>query len=178
MVAFSLTLSGTVDAFDAEAFKASLADVLGNGIEAGDITLEVTSASVLVAASVKASSTNIADHVQMIVESASTVDLSVYLGVTVEAKTLPTVTLTYFDAPSPLESNGMINGAMIGGIVGGCFVPVLMCLLWMGNAFAPKCPSPCAASSSKPADLSGAGGVVMTTTNDKSAAAAASESAI
>ena len=33
-------------------------------------------------------------------------------------------------------------GALVGGIVGGCFVPVLMFILWMAGVFAPKCPSP------------------------------------
>ena len=51
VVSFSLTLSGTVDTFDAESFKASLASTLGMEITAADITLDVTSASVVVAAS-------------------------------------------------------------------------------------------------------------------------------
>ena len=33
-------------------------------------------------------------------------------------------------------------GALVGGIVGGCSVPVLMLILWMAGVFAPKCPSP------------------------------------
>ena len=33
--------------------------------------------------------------------------------------------------------------AIVGGIVGGCFVPVLMLILWLSGAFASKgCPSP------------------------------------
>ena len=28
------------------------------------------------------------------------------------------------------------------GIIGGSFVPVLMLILWLGGAFAPRCPSP------------------------------------
>lgn len=34
------------------------------------------------------------------------------------------------------------GGGCIGGIIGGCFVPFLILILWMGGAFAPKCPSP------------------------------------
>ena len=32
--------------------------------------------------------------------------------------------------------------ASIGGVIGGCFVPVLVLVLWLSGAFGPKCPSP------------------------------------
>ena len=40
------------------------------------------------------------------------------------------------------EEAAACDGGCIGGIIGGCFVPVLMCILWLSGAFAPKCPSP------------------------------------
>lgn len=52
---------------------------------------------------------------------------------------------------------GGCGGGCIGGIIGGCFVPTLLFILWMGGAFAPKCPSPCAARTKKDA-----GDVTMT----------------
>ena len=40
------------------------------------------------------------------------------------------------------DTSGSCSGGCVGGIVGGIFVPVLVLGLWMGGAFAPKCPSP------------------------------------
>ena len=40
------------------------------------------------------------------------------------------------------ESSGC-GGGCVAGIIGGCFVPVLLCILWLSGAFASKgCPSP------------------------------------
>ena len=47
--------------------------------------------------------------------------------------------------PSPPEATETgCDGGCVGAIVGGSCVPVLMLILWMGGAFAPKCPSPLA----------------------------------
>ena len=40
---------------------------------------------------------------------------------------------------------------MVAAILGGCFVPTLVFLLWIGGALGPKCPSPCAKA--KDADI-------------------------
>jgi hypothetical protein len=45
----------------------------------------------------------------------------------------------------------------IGGIVGGCFVPTLLFILWIGGAFGNKCPSPCAKKGSPKFTEGGAG---------------------
>ena len=40
-------------------------------------------------------------------------------------------------------SSGGCGGGCIGGIIGGCFVPTLLCILWLSGQFESKgCPSP------------------------------------
>jgi dienelactone hydrolase len=53
-------------------------------------------------------------------------------------------------SPSPPSTPATTTGSQssdsagrIGGIVGGCFVPVLLCIMWFSGAFGPRCPSPC-----------------------------------
>ena len=43
---------------------------------------------------------------------------------------------------SEASGGGGCGPGCIGGIVGGCFVPVLLVVLWLSNAFGPKCPAP------------------------------------
>ena len=54
------------------------------------------------------------------------------------------------------KSTGGCGGGCIGGIIGGCFVPTLMCILWLSGALGPRCPSPLAKAKEPE------GGVVMT----------------
>jgi len=48
-------------------------------------------------------------------------------------------------SPPPMQPPPpQLSGGSIGGIVGGCFVPVLLCILWFSGAFGKRCPSPLA----------------------------------
>ena len=101
VISFSLTIDSTVEAFDSAAFKTSLTALLGNGITAADITLEISSGSVQVAASVIAPSATAASAAANTLSLTSTSDLSASLGVTVTAVTTPTVAVVQFAAPPP-----------------------------------------------------------------------------
>ena len=98
---FSLTVVGTVDAFDSAAFKTSLAAFLGNDITAADITLEISSGSVVVHVSAVAPTASAAIAAANTISSATTVSLSASLGVTVTSVTNPTVSVQLVAAPPP-----------------------------------------------------------------------------
>lgn len=44
----------------------------------------------------------------------------------------------------PVDESSSNTGAIVGGVIGGCFVPALLCILWLSGVFAKYgCPSPC-----------------------------------
>ena len=103
VVAFSLTVVGSVDSFDAAALKVSLVALLDfQGIAAGDVTLELSSGSVVVSVSVVAPSAAAAAAAASTISSASAASLSMALGVTVTAVTAPTISIQLFNAPPPM----------------------------------------------------------------------------
>jgi leishmanolysin-like peptidase len=101
VVRFSMTCAGTVDTFDAAAFKAKLATFLGNGITEDEIKLTVTAASVVVAVQVVAPTASVASAVSSTVATATASSLTAALEVTVTAVTAPSTTLQVIAAPAP-----------------------------------------------------------------------------
>lgn len=89
-VSFTITVAGSVESFDASAFKAKLAGQL-EGVSPADIALNVTMASVRVAAIIRTRSEAIADaSLQQLHTLTKSVDvLSDTLGVVVEAVAAP-----------------------------------------------------------------------------------------
>ena len=97
-------IGGTVAAFTSAAqldFKSKLAGYLGNGVAAQDVTLAVSSGSVIVAATVSIASTSAADAAASQVSGASSDALSSALGVTVLAVPTVSTARVLLAAPSP-----------------------------------------------------------------------------
>ena len=141
----TLTASGSVSDYTDSA-KSSLQQKVSNvaGVDKSFVTIRVTAASVRITATIAVPASMTPDAVQTSLSSTlgTAADASEALGVTVEEK--PTVALVVDDPLRPRGSGSFsCDGGCVGGIVGGCFVPVLVCILWLGGAFA-KCgwPSP------------------------------------
>ena len=94
-----VTFAGTVEDFDAANFTLYLAALVG--VEPAAITLNVTAASVLVAATIRVvgEAENVVDSVQALAKNASA--LSLAAGIPVESVDLPTVSVRAVVAPSP-----------------------------------------------------------------------------
>ena len=94
-----VTLAGTVETFDAANFTLHLAALVG--VEPAAITLNVTAASVRVAATIRVvgEAVNVVASVQALANNASA--LSQAAGVTVESVALPTISVQVVVAPSP-----------------------------------------------------------------------------
>jgi len=128
VVTFVTQVSGTVEEFDVEAFKANLALLCAGWVSPSDIEVTVTPASVVVTsriiaanASATASTVEILDEVAA---SNSTASLSNVLGVTIETVQPPTTEIEVF-APAPPPSGG-VDGATIGAIAAGGLL-VIVC---------------------------------------------------
>ena len=127
MVSFQLTVSGTLETFDRDAFKAALAATLANGITPADVTLTVTEGSVVVDASVRAPSSTAAAAAASTFNAQSTQSLTEALGVTVTVVTPATVAVVVVDAPPDSlgdrqerpDGNSAGIGLVIGAAVGG-----------------------------------------------------------
>ena len=94
-----VTFAGTVEDFDAANFTLYLAALVG--VEPAAITLNVTAASVLVAATIRVvgEAENVVDSVQALAKNASA--LSLAAGIPVETIEIPTVSVRAIVAPSP-----------------------------------------------------------------------------
>ena len=96
---FETKLAGTVETFDADAYKTALAAALG--VPAGDIQLTVVAASVLVTAGIRPSTTS-ANAVKASANTlAAAADVSTQLGVTVEEISAPRVEAEIVFPPPP-----------------------------------------------------------------------------
>ena len=99
-VTVSIVLSGTVDTFDADAYKANMAPLL-EGVDPSDITLSVSAASVQVVAEIIAADASIADSVVTTIQSYDSGAMSAALGVTVEQVVAPVIEVVVLTAPPP-----------------------------------------------------------------------------
>ena len=140
----TLTASGSVSDYT-DSDKSSLQQKVANaaGVDESFVTIRVTAASVLITATIAVPASMTPDAVQASLSSTlgTAADASEALEITVEEA--PTVALVD-DSVRPAESGSFnCDGRCIGGIVGGCFVPVLVCILYLSGAFA-RCgvPSP------------------------------------
>ena len=140
IVSCTITISGTVEAFDADAFKSALATTLGNGITAQDISLTVASASVRVDARIAAPSSAAATAAESTLVTSSVSSLSSSLGVTVEAvAAVATTTELVRASPPPVTSTDPTAVAdagrlivvliIVGGVAGGILLLLVVCVL-------------------------------------------------
>ena len=113
------TVAGDVASFDADGFKSRLAAALS--ISTSLISLEVAPASVSVTARYETTSANDAERVLTAGRAlaADTTQASSVLGVAVEAATMPTITLTTAEAPSPPPSPLTAAAPPPSGVDGG-----------------------------------------------------------
>ena len=102
-LAFTVTVAGTVEAFDEPDYKAKMASVLGNGITAADISLTLKQGSVIVTTRVRAPSTSVATSLKKTIESASVSSLTAALGITVTDLSKATVELALVDGSAQLD---------------------------------------------------------------------------
>ena len=96
----NLTLAGTIESFNSTAFRAAFASQFP-GVAPGDITLDVTPASVVVVVRVVMASLSTAEAAANTLTNAGVAALSTRLGVTVEIITTIAVAMQHFQAPSP-----------------------------------------------------------------------------
>lgn len=103
LVTMSMEVTGTVQDFDADAFRGNLASML-DGVSPSDIQLNVTAASVLVIAWITAPNTTVANQVVAtlsdVTRNNATATLSQALGVTVIRAQSPVIQDTSASAPS------------------------------------------------------------------------------
>ena len=96
-----MTIAGTIDAFDEVAYKVGLAQVMGNGIEPGDITLTVRDGSIIVLATVATSSQSAASAAATALTTTTTSQLDTALGVSVQSVANPVVSIQMVAASPP-----------------------------------------------------------------------------
>jgi len=99
-VTVSTIVSGTVDTFDADMYRANMASLL-EGVDPSDITLSVSAASVQVVAEIIAADESIADSVVATISTYDSAAISAVLGVTVEQVAEPVMEVVAVDAPPP-----------------------------------------------------------------------------
>jgi len=145
VITFIVVAAGTVDSFDQLAFKASLAATL-DGVSADDVDLEVSAASVLVTATVRAVSLAAADAALNTLSTiaASPAALSIALGVTVEEiVAMPAVVGSVSSQREAIvaDDQGVDDsnaGVIIGAVVGAVIVLGLIGFLGTRNHFKKK----------------------------------------
>jgi hypothetical protein len=101
-ISVSMVVAGDVSSFDQEAFKQTLSSQL-TGVEASDITLTVTSASISVTAyfSVPPSAPTASNMARLSEIASNATFASAVLGVQVESVSQPAVVTVVFPVPSP-----------------------------------------------------------------------------
>ena len=118
-IVITFTIDATIETFDAAAFKSKLAaflnkdDATAGLVSPNDISLEVTSGSIKVKATIETPLESVKDSVVLTLNNADTAALSVALGVTVLAKSVATVEESTKSGNTPLSPE--IIGAIIGG---------------------------------------------------------------
>ena len=153
----TLTASGSVSDFS-DNDKSSLQQKVANvaGVDKSLVTIRVAAASVRITATIAVPASTTADAVQTSLSSTfgTAAAASAALGVTVEE--VPTVALAESEdpltPPGSDDSQSSCGGGCIAGIVVGCSVPLLVCILWLSGAFGKAgCPSPLKKPTSLPA---------------------------
>ena len=157
----TLTASGSVSDFSANDTSSLQQKVaVAAGVDKLLVTIRVVAASVRITATIAVPASTTADAVQTSLSSTlgTAATASAALGVTVEE--VPTVALADGGSESedPLtppgsdDSQSSCGGGCIAGIVVGCSVPLLVCILWLSGAFGKAgCPSPLKKPTSLPA---------------------------
>jgi len=136
-VTVEVVIQETVQSFDAtkqQAFKQNFITMVGGGVSVEDITLTISSGSLIVSVAIKTASSTVKEAVSTTIASSSTTAMSSALGVAViSAQPAVVATVTYSPPPPPPGAGsggggggggggGDSTGAIIGGIVGGIVV--------------------------------------------------------
>lgn len=144
------TVAGDVSSVPQDAIKTAIATA--TGVPVANVALTLVAGSVVIYATITPAPGMTASTISSAISTnlGSVAQASTSFGVTVEVAAAATVTTvgaadaaatTVNTAAGGGEKDN--SGALIGGIVGGAFVPTLMFILWMGGAFAKYgCPSP------------------------------------
>ena len=155
----TLAASGSVtDYSDTSSLQRSVATAAG--VDVSLVTISVAAASVIITANIAVPASSAAVTVQASLASplGPAAAASTALGVTVEE--VPTVALADggsepedpLTPPGSDDSQSSCGGGCIAGIVVGCSVPLLVCILWLSGAFGKAgCPSPLKKPTSQPA---------------------------
>ena len=132
MMTVEMVVAGTLETFDAASFTANLAAMLpAGGVNASDITLNVTAASLLVKASMPFSDPARAQTSMDRLQAMSPQNWTVSLGMTVESAHTSLSVVVAAAAPVAL-GNTAHDGAYSGGIVTTLFITVGVILaLWI-----------------------------------------------
>lgn len=126
VVTHTATIAGTVDSFDAAAYKHNLAAAL-EGVSPADISLDLAPASVLVVATIVPPTAEVAQAAFTTLAAATPAQLTSILGVVVEQTTTPTLNTAPAPAPPPalppsappaLPTAGLTVGAQAGAVIG------------------------------------------------------------
>ena len=129
VVAFTLTASVDITAFDQGAFKTKLA--LHLDVPEGSIALTVSSGSVLVGVEITLADADQAASVAAVVRGSSAAQLSSALGVTITHVSSVTVTLRLQDPPSPPSSPPLLGALSLFIGIGAGMCALLIIGLWL-----------------------------------------------
>jgi len=144
VVSVVMTADGTVEDFG-ESEKAAIKTTFASqvGVSEDKCTVTVTSASVNIQVDIEAAGAATADAIKTSLDPvvADASSATNFLRQAVPTATVTSAPAMQIEAQS--SGGGSCGGGCIGGIIGGCFVPTLLCILWLAGAFGDKCPSPC-----------------------------------
>ena len=135
-----------------DAEQASIQKVIATdaGVAPSDVTLTLTAGSVIVTASIavadQSTATSMASSLaDGALADPSTLQTALQTQFTTDGLSSATVTVEAITTgpvgqgiPTSGSEDGGSNAGLIGGIVGGCSVPLLMLILWKGGAFKKK----------------------------------------
>ena len=122
-IVITFTIDATIETFDAAAFKSKLAaflnkdDATAGLVSANDISLEVTSGSIKVKATIETPLESVKDSVVLTLKNANTADLSKALGVTVLEKSVVTVEESIKSGKGAAGST--VSPGILGAIIAG-----------------------------------------------------------
>ena len=122
-ISIMFTIDATIETFDAAAFKSKLAaflnkdDATAGLVSSNDISLEVTSGSIKVKATIETPLESVKDSVVLTLNNANTADLSKALGVTVLEKSVVTVEESIKSGKGAAGST--VSPGILGAIIAG-----------------------------------------------------------
>jgi len=149
----SFTLNGDTSDYG-DAARGSIAAALASAasVSAASVSLDITAGSVIVAATIYVASASDASSkastlANGIFASSSSLETTLNDQFTADGVSQNVTVSAINTAPTAAEDTPSNAGTLAGtlaGIVGGCFVPFLLCVVWLSGAFEKYgCPPPC-----------------------------------